>query len=73
MPRFTYSDLVTAIEGAQPALRPGEPASVIAVIEEKDRKGSYLSAFPPGVIYSIEFEDGSAIDIHESQLRSAEK
>ncbi len=30
--------------------------------------GSYFERFPEGVIYTIEFEDGQAVDVHESLL-----
>jgi hypothetical protein len=33
-----------------------------------DRTEMTLSRFPAGVVYTIEFEDGTAIDIHEDDL-----
>lgn len=63
---FTYNDLVSVVRGSPLELRPGEPASVVAVIV--DRRGSHFDQFPPGVVYSIEFEDGVCIDVHESIL-----
>lgn len=33
-----------------------------------DRPGGYFDQFPPGTIYSIEFEDGSSVEVHESML-----
>ena len=67
MSKFTYDDRVRVATTANREFRPGEIAWVIAVLEERPR-GEYLDQFPPGVIYTVEYEDGEAIDIHESDL-----
>lgn len=70
MAKFTYDDIVKVLVDAPPEQRPGERAWVVGVFE--DRPGKYFDAFPPGVVYSIEFEDGSSIEVNESLLESAE-
>lgn len=70
MSKFTYNDRVRVATTANKESRPGEIAWVIAVLEERPQ-GEYFDQFPPGVIYTIEYEDGEAIDIHESDLESA--
>ena len=66
MPKFTYDDIVKVIESAPPELRPGARAWVVGVFDT--RPGKYFDIFPDGVVYSIEFEDGAAIEVHESNL-----
>jgi hypothetical protein len=69
MARFTYNDIVKAKPTADKKARPGERAWVIAVLE--NRTHSPLKQFPPGVIYSVEFEDGEATEVHEDDLEIA--
>lgn len=71
MAKFTYDDTVKVKITAPSEVRPGALASVIAITEEP-RQGSYFEKFPPGTIYSIEYEDGVASEIHESLLELAE-
>lgn len=66
MTKFTYDDIVRVIATVPKRLRPGERAWVVGVFE--DRPGKYFYAFPEGVVYSIEFEDGTSVDVHESDL-----
>lgn len=66
MSKFTYDDIVRVSDKAPVKIRPGERAWVVGVFV--DRLGGYFEQFPPGIIYSIEFEDGSAIEVHESML-----
>jgi hypothetical protein len=63
--KFDYNDVVK-IKGNTSAERCGEQAWVIAILEDRTRWP--LKEFGPGVIYSVEFEDGVAIDIHEDEL-----
>lgn len=67
MPKYTYDDIVTVLESAPAVLRPGSKAWVVGVAEE--RQGSYFDSFPEGVVYTVEFEDGESVDIHEDNLR----
>jgi hypothetical protein len=71
MAKFTYDDIVKAKPMAEPKARPGEQAWVVAVLE--NRIHSPLKQFPPGVVYTVEFEDGDAINVHEDDLELVEK
>lgn len=66
MPKFDYDDIVTAINTAPTNTRPGSKAWVVGVLET--RRGEFLSSFPEGVVYVIEFEDGSSTEVIESHL-----
>jgi hypothetical protein len=68
MNKFTYGSPVLVRKDAPDRLRPGQPASVFGVFFPQDRKGSHFDQFAPGVVYSIEYEDGEAADIHEDFL-----
>ena len=69
-PKFDYDDVVTVRKEANPSVRPGEKGWVVGVFEERPL-GVYFEKFPPGVVYSVEFEDGNSIEIHESGLLEA--
>jgi hypothetical protein len=66
-PQFDYGDIVVVKESCVPRCRPGERAWVVDVAADRNR--FRLPQFPPGVVYTVEFEDGSAIDIHEDDIR----
>ena len=65
---FTFDDMVRVKTGAPTSLRPGARASVIMVFTSRERTGKYFEQFPIGTVYSVEFEDGASMDIHESFL-----
>jgi hypothetical protein len=67
MAKFDYDDRVHVAASADKKYRPGEVASVIGVFEDRP-SGSHFAQFPNGVVYTIEFEDGDALDIHERDL-----
>ena len=69
MTKFTYDDMVKVVAHAPEALRPGKQAWIVGVFD--DRPGSYFDKFSSGTVYSIEFEDGSSLEIHESDLEPA--
>ena len=74
MAKFTYDDVVRVIksESSSAGGRIGQKAWVIAVFDDERKKpGLSFCSLPSGVIYSIEFEDGEAIDIHEDCLEPA--
>jgi hypothetical protein len=71
MPVFTWNDTVRVKHSASANLRPGSLASVVGVHIEADRTGEFLKEFPLGVVYTIEFEDGSSVQIHESLLEKS--
>jgi len=70
MSSFELDRTVRVLEWAPQQYRPGAKASVIGIITV--RRGKYFESFPPGMLYTIEFEDGEAIDIHESLLEAVE-
>jgi len=68
MPKFTWGDSVQIAEGAPANVRPGSPAAVVGISEQHQRRGSHLQEFPTGVVYTVEFEDGSDAEVHEDHL-----
>jgi hypothetical protein len=66
--KFTWGDSVR-IAGAAPAhLRPGSAGAVVGISEQHERSGSYLEEFPSGVVYNVEFGDGSTAQVQEDYL-----
>lgn len=65
---YQYDDIVRVSPDAPEQSRRGQIAWIIAVIE--DRVRFPFPNMPDGVIYTIEFEDGSAIDIGEQSLEN---
>jgi hypothetical protein len=66
MPRFNYDDIVNVRSGASADLHPCKKAWVVAIFDT--RPGPYFDKFPDGVVYMVEFEDGSSLEIHENDL-----
>jgi len=69
--KFTYSEVVRVKAEAPAPLRAGAVGSVIAVFETRP-EGRHFAEFPQGVVYSIEYADGAATDVHEDHLEPAE-
>lgn len=67
MAKFDYDDRVRVVSGASVEIRPGAIGWIVGVFEERP-VGSYFDKFPPGVVYSVEYEDGVAQEIHEHDL-----
>jgi hypothetical protein len=67
MNKFTFDDTVRVKKDAAIPLRRGK-ASITMIFLPQDREGSYFDQFPSGVVYSIEYEDGESIDVHEDFL-----
>ena len=72
MTKFAYGDVVRVMESAPAEMRPSAKAWVVGVFEADQRRGRHFDQFAPGSVYSVEFEDGSSIDVHESNLEPAE-
>lgn len=70
MPKYTWNDLVRVASNAPDKWRPGAFASVVGISEESERSGSYLDEFPHGVVYTIEFADGSSVELEEASLEA---
>jgi len=68
MPKYTWNDIVTAKAGAPKEARPGDRAWIVGMSPQEERKGEYLRNFPYGVVYTIEFEDGSDAQVKEDDL-----
>lgn len=66
--KFTWGDSVLISEDAPANLRPGSPAEIVGISELHQRHGSYLLRFPGGVVYTVEFADGSDAEVHEDHL-----
>lgn len=66
--KFTYDDVVRVNLDAEAALRPGAKAWIVGVTAEAKRRGAHYDAFDPGNVYTIEFEDGASIDVHEDDI-----
>ena len=69
VPKFNYGGTVKIRVDASDELRPGSRAWIVGVFET--RPGPYFDKFPPGIVYTVEYEDGSAQQVHESNLESA--
>lgn len=66
MPRFACNDIVLVTSPGSARL--GQRAWVVDIIEEKSRQGRHFLRFAPGIVYTVEFEDGSSADVHENDL-----
>lgn len=69
MVKFSYDDIVKIKVDARTAAKRHGRAWIIAVMEDRQRYP--LGRFPPGTVYSIEFEDGTAVDVHENDLEAS--
>lgn len=68
MAKFTYKDAVKVRDDAPEHLRPGCVGSIYAVEDVQDRRGEFLRQYPHGVVYGVEFEDGTGMKIEEMWL-----
>jgi len=67
MPKFTYNDVVRVTQDAVGGPR-RDRAWIVGIFE--DRPGPYFDKFPEGVVYTIEFEDGTSGEVHENSLEA---
>ncbi|RUL78263.1 hypothetical protein [Dyella choica] len=67
MSKFTYNDIVSVRvnDGADSPRK----AWVVGIFEKRPQQGTYFDKFPPGVVYTVEFEDGSSTQFHEDDLQ----
>lgn len=69
MAKYTWNDIVQIRDGATvDAPRYRERSWIVGVFE--DDRGEGFEEYPPGVVYTVEFEDGSSINVHELDLES---
>lgn len=72
MNKFGFDDVVR-VSGGVPAKRIGAKAWIVGITQADERFGSYYDRFPPGTIYTVEFEDGDSLDVVEMDLVGDEK
>lgn len=65
-PRFTYDSEVRVTRNAPQEMRPGKRAWVVAI--KVGKNFPTYREFKSEVVYTVEFEDGSALDIEECFL-----
>lgn len=70
MTKFNYNDIVCVRPDFDSEFYRGRKAWIVGVFE--NRPGPYFDKFPIGVVYSVEFEDGSSTEFHESDLELVE-
>jgi hypothetical protein len=73
MAKFAYGEIVRVKDDAPHPLRSGQKAWIILVMLPHDRTGAYFDQFAAGTIYSVEYEDGEAADVHENFLESLQR
>ncbi|HUB88574.1 MAG TPA: hypothetical protein VMA74_02475 [Dyella sp.] len=73
MPKFTYNGIVCAPAAIGGNAIEYRKAWVVGIFEIDKEPGSYWKKFPAGVVYTVEFEDGSSTEFHENDLRAWEK
>lgn len=66
--KFTYGDIVKIKLTSLKRSREGAQAWIVGVFDTEEMKGGYFDQFDQGIVYTIEFEDGSSIEIHEKEL-----
>ena len=65
--KFSYDDIVRIKPNAEFSSRRNERAWIVGIFE-KWPVGGYFDKFPIGVVYSVEFEDGTSTEVHEDDL-----
>ena len=65
--KFDYDDVVVVKGGELDAVRIGSKAWIVGVFEQRPA-GGYFDKFPPGVVYTVEFDDGFSTEVHEDKL-----
>lgn len=68
MSKFTWDDIVCVAANSRTQLHSPMQAWIVGVFEGEGRRGTYFERFPPGSVYSVEFEDGASAEVHEDDL-----
>jgi hypothetical protein len=68
MAQLEYDQIVKIKSTSKLAARRGSRGWIVAILEDRNRYP--LEEFPPGIVYSVEFDDGQAIDVHEDDLET---
>lgn len=66
-PKYSYDDVVRIRSTTNAVTRFGERAWIVGIFTTRP-VGDYFGNFPPGIVYSVEFEDGSSTEVHEDDL-----
>jgi hypothetical protein len=65
VPKFTYNDIVR-VQGLGGTV--SRKAWIVGIFEKRPGQGTYFDKFPPGTVYTVEFEDGTSTEFHEDAL-----
>ena len=72
MSKYAYDEIVIVREGIASGVPSGTKGWVIAVFADTaSRPGTAFDHFPDGAVYTLELEDGSTAELHESWLEPA--
>jgi hypothetical protein len=64
---YDYNDRVRIRSTGTDDARVDAVAWIVGIFLKRPA-GPYFAAFPPGVVYTIEYEDGSSQEVHEADL-----
>lgn len=70
MTKYSYNDTVRVRHDSGSVDNRGRTAWIVGIFEH--RPGPYFDKFPDGVVYSVEFDDGSSTEFHETDLELLE-
>ena len=68
--KFHYDDIVSISSISAAVDRRRQLAWVMGIFTTRPF-GPYFEKFQPGIVYSVEFEEGTSIEIHEDELLAA--
>lgn len=71
MPRFNWDERIRISDDASAPFRPGTLANIVGIYSGASRRGQYFDRFAPGTVYTVEFDDGKSVDIHEDDIEPA--
>ena len=67
--KFYWGDIVQVCNDAPEHLRPGAQAWIVGITPVAQKGSYHLENFPDNEpVYTIEYEDGSSLDIYERHL-----
>jgi len=67
--KFTWGDTVRVVESPPREYQPGQYAAVCGLREVKDEQEAAAAGFPLGcLLYTVEFDDGSSVEVPEQFL-----
>ena len=66
---YTWGDEAYIRDDVQRDLRRGALVAIVGLSEVSERSGDFLAQYPHGLLYTIEYEDGSSDYAFEADLR----